>query len=297
MARRQRSRKNKSSGGGWTTDPSKYISAGYLENTQYSGVGKDCVGTPVRAGYIGNYTGTGLPGHAGGSRRKSRGGTRLEVASFHDVESVPLPSAPGVPPHAPQKGGRYGNVEFAPLSPNGVGSSGYASISHIACENSATTANRLNGLPMRGGSALGSAPVQGLGSGYSAANFPLVSVGAADSMRYYVPTAGYTNRMEAYPAGGAVGGLTMQDPINGRSFNQACLKTGGSRNRKNKKGGAQPVALQAGAFSRVAMEDIGSRFDFDGTKGGLPVKFGGSYRKRHTRRNKKHHKTRRVLRK
>ena len=289
MARRQRSQKRKSRGGGYSLNPSQYISAGNLVHTPYSGAGKDCMDTPVRSGYISGYSGTGIPGHAGGSRRRSRGGTRLEVASFQDAGAAPTPapapSAPGVPQ---QKGGRYGPL-LAPLTASGIGASSYGGIQRIGCESSATTANRMNGLPlrggMRGGSALGGAPFQGSGSGYAPPHFPLVQVGAADSMRYNAPTAGYTNRMEAYPAGGAVGGLTMQQPYGG-SFNQACIKTGGSYRKKNKRGGALPVALNAGAFSRASMGEIGGRFDFDGTRGGLPVKFGGT-RSRRSNRNKR----------
>ena len=317
MARRQRSQKRKSRGGGYSLNPSQYISAGNLVHTHYSGVGKDCIGVPVRPGYINGYSGAGIPGHAGGSRRRSRGGTRLEVASFQDAGFAPsahgippsapaaappaaapaapsaAPSAPGVPPQ--QKGGRYGAF-LAPLTASGIGASSYGGIQRIGCENSATTANRMNGLPlrggMRGGAALGGAPVQGLGSGYASSNFPLVNVGAADSMRYNAPTAGYANRMEAYPAGGAVGGLTMQQPYAAGSFNQSCIKTGGSYRKKNKRGGALPVALNAGAFSRASMGEIGSRFDFDGTRGGLPVKFGGTRSKRSRRSNRSNRRSR-----
>ena len=289
MAHRQRSQKRKSRGGGYSLNPSQYISAGNLVNTPYSGAGKDCMDTPVRPGYISGYSGAGIPGHAGGSRRRSRGGTRLEVASFQDAGFAPsAPTAPGVP--SQQKGGRYGAF-LAPLTESGIGASSYGGIQRIGCESSSTTANRLNGLPlrggMRGGAALGGAPVQGLGSGYASSNFPLVTVGAADSMRYNAPTAGYANRMEAYPAGGAVGGLTMQLPYAAGSFNQSCIKTGGSYRKKNKRGGALPIALNAGTFSRVSMGEIGGRFDFDGTKGGLPVKFGGTRSRRNKRSSRR----------
>ena len=53
-------------------------------------------------------------------------------------------------------------------------------------------------------------------------------------------------------------------------------------NKKNKnKGGALPVALNAGTFTPVTMDELWTRKDFDGTNQGLPVKFGG---KRRTRR-------------
>jgi hypothetical protein len=114
----------------------------------------------------------------------------------------------------------------------------------------------------------------------SAANFPTVQVGQADSMRYYAPTAGYRNDFMTFPAPSAVPGLTIQTPYDAKAFNQACIKTGGSR-RTRRRGGAMPVALDAGKFTPVTMGEIWTRKDFDGTSQGLPVKFGG---KRHTHR-------------
>jgi hypothetical protein len=108
-------------------------------------------------------------------------------------------------------------------------------------------------------------------------------------MRYYAPTAGYRNDFMTFRAPSAVPGLTIQTPYAAGAFNQACIKTGGSRKNK-KRGGALPVALDAGKFTPVTMSEIWTRKDFDGSNNLLPVKFGG---KRKTRRgNKKSRKSR-----
>jgi hypothetical protein len=84
--------------------------------------------------------------------------------------------------------------------------------------------------------------------------------------------------------------MTIQTPYPAGAFNQACIKTGGGKKNKNK-GGAMPVALNAGEFNKVTMPEIWTRYDFDGTNKLLPCKFGG---KRRTRRGtKKHRKTHR----
>jgi hypothetical protein len=223
-------------------------------------------------------------------------------------------STPGVPtpPHsstAPdyqmskQAGGRYGFFpELGPLNPvTGAGTSP-AQFGRIPCERGTT--NLLNPDPkgvqelttapsmppymssMRGGASIPA------GSGLSAsyANFPAVTVGAADMMRYEAPNAGYTNKFMTFPGGSPSPGFSVQSPYAAGSFNRACITTGGSRRKNKKRGGVQSVALDAGAFSPVTMSEVMNRKDFDGTKGGLPVKFGGSRRKhrRRTKRTKRH---------
>ena len=133
-------------------------------------------------------------------------------------------------------------------------------------------------------------------SGFSSANFPVVRVGDADSMRYYAPTAGYRNDFMTFRAPSAVPGLTIQTPYDARAFNQACIKTGGKRkthrkHRKHSRGGAaghslgqtgHPVAEDAGEFSKITLSEVQNRYDFDGSQQGLPCKFGGkrSYSKK-----------------
>lgn len=203
-----------------------------------------------------------------------------------------------------QKGGRYGFFPgMGPLNPvNGVGVSP-APFGRIPCE--VGTFNPLNPDP-NGVQTMSTAPLSppfvsgrlaggGLPAGTtlsaSAANFPTVQVGQADSMRYYAPTAGYRNDFMTFRAPNPVPGLTIQTPVDARAFNQACIKTGGgSRKNRRRRGGAQmPVAFDAGKFAPVTMSEIWTRKDFDGSDKLLPVKFGG---KRRTRRNKRSHKNR-----
>jgi len=203
---------------------------------------------------------------------------------------------------APQKGGRYGFFpDMGPLNPvNGVGTAP-APFGRIPCE--IGTYNPLNPNP-NDIQRISTAPLTppfvtkpfsggglpaGSGLAASAANFPTVQVGDVDSMRYYAPTAGYRNDFMTFRAPSPVPGLTIQTPYDAKAFNEACIKTGGSR--KKKRGGAAPVAFDAGKFTPVTINEVWTRKDFDGSNHLLPVKFGG---KRKTRRNhKKQRKTKR----
>lgn len=205
-------------------------------------------------------------------------------------------------------GGRYGFFPgMGPLNPeNGVGTTP-GPFGRIPCE--VGTYNPLNPDP-NGIQTMSTAPLtppyvtgrfMGGGSGAipagttyaaSAANFPTVQVGQADSMRYYSPTAGYRNDFMTFQAPSPVPGLTIQTPYDAKAFNQACIKTGGSR--RNRKGGAMPVAFDAGKFTPVTMGEIWTRKDFDGSNQGLPVKFGGKHRSSKTHRKaRKARRTRR----
>ena len=240
VSRRKRrpARRTKRNGGGWSdlgkgTFSQIAVNPGNQVHVPFSGVGKDCAGTPERPGTISNYSFKGLPGFAGGSRRS----------------------------HRRSRGGRYGmNPGAGPLNPaNGVGTSP-GSFIHVPCE--AARSNPLNPTMITRG-----------GGG----NFPVVHVGAVDAMRYNAPTAGYTNDFTTFKAPSPVPGLTLQTPVDGRAFNQACMKTGGSRRKR--RGGALSVAMNAGIITPLKMSDIGTRGDFDGSSKGLPVKFGGRRRK------------------
>lgn len=258
-------------------------------------------------------------------RGRRHGGTVLNVADFLNPQDSnvypPLTSqgvsAPGVPDHPIQpqasqpqasqpqasqmQGGRYGIFPGdGPLNPvNGVGASGIAPFSRIGCESgsvnmlnsqemhTATTASDF--FPTRGGKhsrRRHSKRTKRTKRTKGGSNFPVVHVGAADSMRYYAPTAGYRNDFEPFAAGSAVPGLTIQTPYDARGDNMACAKTGGSR--RVRFGGAMGVADAAAPYSSVKMGELSTRQDFDGSSKGLPVKYGGS-RKR-TRKHKKHGK-------
>lgn len=307
MARKQRKHKTKrrQRGAGWS-DATQVapIAPGYLAHVQYPGAGKDCADNSFqRPGYLpGGLTG-GLPGFRGGSRKQRRRGGMLAIAPMDDSITPPpqaiyppnTVSSAGVPtqpqaqmaqaqmaqaqaqPQMQQKGGRYMAGPLAPLSSNGVGTTPGAL--SIPCERGYI--NPLNP-HMRGGSTMSPAPYSG-SSGFSAANFPRVEVGAADMMRYEAPNAGYRNDFQTFRAPSAVGGLTIQTPYAAGSFNQACLKTGGSR--RSQKGG-NPFISDHASIQPLRMDQIGNRMDFDGSKGGLPCKFGGSRRKRRSQRRR-----------
>jgi len=226
---------------------------------------------------------------------------------------MPGGSSQVVPPALQkQSGGRYGFFPgMGPLNPeNGVGTSP-APFGRIPCE--AGTYNPLNPNPgnvqglttapltppyvtMRGGSNanMSGSPVEG-GSGYSAANFPVVQVGAADSMRYYAPTAGYGHAFETFRAPSPVPALMLNTPYDARAFNPACIKTGGGRRtqknqkqqRRSRSKGGSPVAYAAGPVTPLTMSQITTRRDFDNSNNLLPVKFGGSRKKRHHKRSRR----------
>ena len=246
-------------------------------------------------------------------------GTPQPVVVSHPGNSTPtgavMPPGMSTPlvPAAMQKGGRYGFFPgMGPLNPeNGVGTTP-GPFGRIPCE--AGTYNPLNPNPdniqrlttapltpayvrmppmntMRGGSNMNmsGSPVEG-GSGYSAANFPTVQVGAADSMRYYAPTAGYSHAFQTFRAPSPVPALMLNTQYDARAFNPACIKTGGSRKKqkKHRSCGGAPVAYAAGAFSPVKMSEVMTREAFDNSKNLLPVRFGGS--RSGGSRSKRHHK-------
>jgi hypothetical protein len=157
---------------------------------------------------------------------------------------------------------------------------------------------------MRGGADmnLAGAPIQlGSGSDFSRANFPMVSVGQADAMRYYAPTAGYGHDFQTFKAPSPVPALMLNTGYDARAFNPACIKTGGGPSRKNRKNkrrfrGGDPVALNAGSFRSLQPGEAETRRDFDGSNKALPCQAAGSRKKkrsarrtRRTRRSRSRH--------
>ncbi len=287
----RRSRR-KSRGGGYSDIPNSntMINPGNIPHDQYSGAGKDCAGVPMRPGYLTSMSPSGLPGLSGlrGGRRRNKykgGGASYPVTNpkLPPVSSSLTPK-PSYFPDTTGKGGtvmnmaggRYGFFPGdGPLNPiNGVGTSP-APFSSIPCERG--TSNPLNPNP-NGVQQMTTAPfVSGRLAG--GGNFPLVNVGDVNSMRYYAPTAGYTNGFTTFPAPSPVPGYTTPIQYPAHSFNRACLTTGGSRKR-----GGSSVSQNAGPFTPVTMSEIRTRRDFDGTNGLLPVKFGGRRKTHHKRR-------------
>ena len=162
-------------------------------------------------------------------------------------------------------GGAYGFASnAAPLSPNGVGTSPMPFMP-LRCNQFRGGRRSRRNRRSKGGALTGSEV---------SSAFPVVHVGAADSMRYYAPNAGYRNDFTTFSGQSAVPGFTVQTSYAAGAFNQACLK-GGSRRRR--KGGAALVGapLQYGPIT--------TKSDFDGRE--LPVKYGGTRRQRRSRRN------------
>lgn len=152
-----------------------------------------------------------------------------------------------------QKGGRWGAFpELAPLSPNAVGMSGYSPILRQPCE--IGTRNALNPDPngvqslstyvsskgiagwtqtaggkrrrtRRGKGSRRGRKQQGGMSAAALAGAPIgVTVGDVDAMRYYSPTAGYSNAPLAPPVLNNPG-ILMQLGYPARHFNEACMNT------------------------------------------------------------------------
>ena len=270
----------KSRGGGFTTQLSNMINPGNPVFQQYDGAGKDCVGEVVRPGYMDMYSSKGLPGLSGGRRHSRRqrhsGGTVLHPAyvenygvSAPGVIPVATPAVPAAPAPA-QKGGRY---EVTPGFYNSaaIGASSYAPIGRIPCEASATA------VPTRGGKR----------SSRRRRTHGGVNMGEVGSMAYNAPTAGYRNDFQAFPAGSAVPGLTLQVPYDARAGNPACGTTGGKRSKRNTRrvrfnGGS--LADNAAPVTALSVDQVQTRADFDGSNKGLPVKFGGARRSKRSKR-------------
>jgi hypothetical protein len=331
---RRSARRSKRNGGGWSDGPDYILRApGNLVHHPYPGPGKDCTGNPesIRPGEV-TVVPKGLPGLSGGKRhilRRKRRGGKLVVADM-DLPPVsqsitpppgwmanpsgtggsvaqpnPMPpvvmSMPGVPAEGSvMKGGRYGFFPaIGPLNPeNGVGVSP-PPFGRIPCETG--THNPLNPNPndIQGLSTAPSQPPYVTMKG--GAQFPVVTVGATDAMRYEAPTAGYRNDFQTFSAPSPVPGLMIQTPYDARAFNPACIKTGGARRshgrrhskrhtkkyRNRRLGGAAPVGFDAGKFTPLTLSEVTTRKDFDGTNGLLPVKWGGKHKSRKHRRSKR----------
>ena len=227
-------RSRRSRGGGYSVSPSDYVSVGNPVYQQYSGPGKDCVADAIRPGFLSMFPGhAGVPGMAGGKRRKRRsgkkmrGGYKLDVASF-DAQAPAQVSAPGVATHAThathatqatqpvQTGGRYESNPGSPLDPvHAIGMSGHAPVNSIKCEgshaNSMNTGTGMIQRPMLGGAML------------------------ANPIELRMPTGGYSHQFETYGGTSAVGGLMLNVPVDARASNPACGHTGGKRRTKRSK--------------------------------------------------------------
>ena len=173
-------RKRRQGGGGGN---SYSFGAAVSAGTPYASevVGSSSCMAAARPGMIAGYTPPGLgglPGMAGGSRRRRRGRGRKTRTKRR------------------QSGGLYTTVPGAPYA-GSTGPNAFMPIAKLGCD-------------YQGG-------------------------GGSDTPAYYAPTAGYGNQPSSWTASTGAPVL-IQTPYNAGSMNPACLKTGGGRRRKHKKG-------------------------------------------------------------
>jgi hypothetical protein len=195
-----------------------------------------------------------------------RGGYQLDVAPL-DVPSYTSSTvgAPGVPHHVAQGAGQAVSAQQGAAQPQKGGR--YESNPGALLSGSAIGMNSYSS-------------VHPIGCERGTTNSLNMHGGAADSMRLYAPTAGYGHGFEAYPGTSAVGGLMMNMPYDARAYNPACSKTGGGH-----------VAANAAPLSALQADQMVGRGAFDGSKGLLPMKYGGkrrTHRRKHSRKNRKH---------
>jgi hypothetical protein len=166
-----------------------------------------CLATP-RPGTLFEYSaGTGgLPGFAGGSRRKRASGKRFSLKKLYNNACRLFMGK------RKQRGGRW----TADVAASTGGPNPFVPVTRIGCE---------------GGSIDTSPP--------GAAN-PVLSiqnggVGGVASAFYAAPTAGYGNEASKWTDMTGTPSM-LQTPYDARTMNPACLKTGGARRSKTRKG-------------------------------------------------------------
>ena len=166
-------------------------------------IAQEACGAAARPGFIQSpAVGTGgLPGFAGGGRRRGRRATRR---------------------NRKQRGGRYTfDVAAATGGPNP-----FVPVSRIACEGGQVDTSPPGAAPNPVPASLqaGGAGIALTGSGVS---------GAVDTAAYYAPTAGYGNTASSWVSSAGVPSL-IQVPYEARAMNPACVKTGGGRRRNRR---------------------------------------------------------------
>lgn len=223
--RKQRRGRRQQRGGdsaSYTFGPAVAAGAPYASEV----VAKSACLAETRPGYLSNYSPPGqggLPGFAGGGRRRTRRGPlnlrRLsrKVGSF--FRSLGLRGKRGG-----QRGGRYMiDPAGTPTGPNV-----FAPVQRLGCEGGS-----VNTLPA------GAVPGQKGGAG---------GLGV-DKLAYYAPTAGYSNEPSKWVSSTGTPSL-LQIPYEARAMNPACLKTGGRRRGRRAAGASRKTRRGRGGRSR-----------------------------------------------
>ena len=245
MTRRASCKRNQRGGGlggGWGFD-AKAVSA-FPYTTVQNGMAWDnisqcrgLVNPTDRPGYMpGAYerlsANGGLPGMSGGARRRGRKGSRRGRRA-------------GKGRRFTQKGGRYGFTDATSIPGLGGTPWGttYGPVSHVPCEASRTaippdgasnTLNRVGGPLWDGKDGI----LQRGGAATTPVGEPVMPPTGPDTVGLVVPTARYTvNPPGMDPIRSAAGtNIELRVPQDWTQMNPACLKTGGARKLRRRRG-------------------------------------------------------------
>jgi hypothetical protein len=182
-----------------------------------------CVATP-RPGEIPNYSPPGLgglPGFAGGGRRRKR-----SLLSKNYTRKIFKSLRFFGRKKRQQKGGRY-TLDVASTT---GGPNPFVPVQRLGCEGGSINTLPPDALQQRGGKQRGASKRRRQSGG----------VGGVDSAFYQAPTAGYGNEPSKWVSSTGTPSL-LQTPYDAKAYNPACLKTGGGskhrrgtrRNRKH----------------------------------------------------------------
>jgi hypothetical protein len=192
------------------------------KNTRKQQGGAWGFGPPVAAGHINNFASTNL--RLGGTLTPDcLAAVKPDTMGFFGAKGLPGLSGGS----RKQRGGRYGFVSAdGAAAPGSPWLGGLAPMQSIACE--ARTPNPMN-KQLGGAAHLMGAPLMS----QATAGGPVSTAGPDQA--YYAPTAGYGNQASSWV--GSTGAPSLiQNPYAAHAMNPACLKTGGARRTKSRKG-------------------------------------------------------------
>jgi len=180
-------------------------------------------GAPVAPGLVNNFASTNI--RLGGTLTPDcLAAVKPDTMGFFGAKGLPGLSGGS----RKQRGGRYGFVSAdGGAAPGSPWLGGLAPTQSIACE--ASTPNPLNLRQLGGAAHLMGAPLMS----QATAGGPVSTAGPDQA--YYAPTAGYGNQASTWVGGTGAPSL-IQNPYAAGGMNPACVKTGGARRAKSRKG-------------------------------------------------------------
>ena len=197
-------------GGGWGFTQATPEARLVNNELQYDSIGQ-CRGGDLRPGFMpAGYSGSkGLPGFSGGGKRKSRKSRKSRK----------------------QSGGRYGMGEPDGVAMGTPWGSGLAPTAHVPCEASRSA------IPLSGADGGLNHIGSELWTGSPKSELMTGGASAENSLALTQPTAGYSHLQSPGDIIQTAAGTNemINIPENARVMNQACLKTGGGKSRKERK--------------------------------------------------------------